>query len=148
MPIWSDGCTSFANWDNGDDWDIYYGEFRGHHYGGSESERYLTMDSTLDLTTELFAPGFPLTFTWTTWSETGGIDYEVTYSIVNGRLMRSSSVDGGAPTQTQVAQYIDPYSSNCQFAGGKLTLTVTSVVGVGPAASTESRQFQILTRPD
>lgn len=148
VPVWSDDCSSFANWTNGADWDIYTGEFRGHHYGGNESERYLTMDSTLDLTTELFAPGFPLTFAWTTWSDTGGTDYEVTYSIVDGRLMRLSSVDGGAPTQTQVAQYIDPYSSNCQFAGGKLTLTVTAAVGIGPAASTESRQFQILTRPD
>jgi hypothetical protein len=46
--IFSDSCNSFDNWDAGADWSVSGGEFRGHH-GGSESDRYLTMDVSLDL---------------------------------------------------------------------------------------------------
>lgn len=148
VPMFSDDCSDFGNWDNGSDWDVYSGEFRGHHYGGGDAERYLTMSNTLDLTPTVFGAGFPLTFTWTTWNETGGTEYQATYTIVGDLMMRSYSVDGGAPIQTHVAQYIDPYNSYCQFTNGRLTFTLTANAGGGPSEVNELRQFQVLTRPD
>ena len=46
--IFSDSCSNFDNWNAGADWSVYYEEFQGHHTGG-ESDRYLTMQSSLDL---------------------------------------------------------------------------------------------------
>ena len=146
--IFSDDCTSYANWDDGNDWDTYSGEFRGHHYGGSDTERYLTMSNSLDLVTVIPAAGFPLILTWANWSETGGIENVVTYTITDNQLIRSHSVDGEAATETYVAQYIDSNNTNCQFANGKLTLQVTASVGAGPATKSETRHFQVITRPD
>ena len=149
VPIFSDDCSSLADWNNGEDWDVSSGEFRGHHLeGGGDSERYLTMSTDLDLTSGLLAGGFPLTFTWTTWSGSGGTEYQVTYSIVNDRLMRSCSIDGGTPVTTYVAEYIDLTNTACQFAYGKLTFRVTAAVGGGPEGKSETREFQVLTRPD
>jgi hypothetical protein len=148
IPIWSDDCSSFNNWDNGNDWNIYSGEFGGHHYYSLESDRYLTMKNDLDLIADLPDAGFPLTFTWVTWSESGGSEHQVVYSIIGDRLIRSHSVDGGAPTETLVARYIDPTNTGCQFSRGKLTLTVTATLGTGSTETNETREFQIFTRPD
>jgi prepilin-type N-terminal cleavage/methylation domain-containing protein len=147
VPIWSDGCSSFTNWDNGYDWDIYSGEFGGNH-DGIEEDRYLTMNTSLDLTSQTYAAGFPLTFNWTTWSETGGTEYEVVYSITDGKLMRNYSVAGNSTTETYIAQYIDPYETSCQFIYDKLTFVITSTVGGGETATSETREFQVITRPD
>jgi hypothetical protein len=47
--IWEDNCSNMSNWDGaGPDWGISSGRFRGNH-NGSESDRYLTMKSSLDL---------------------------------------------------------------------------------------------------
>ncbi|HEY40832.1 MAG TPA: hypothetical protein G4O18_03120 [Dehalococcoidia bacterium] len=43
-----DPCNNLNNWDAGADWSVSSGEFEGHHVG-SESDRYLTMQSSLDL---------------------------------------------------------------------------------------------------
>ncbi len=148
IPIWSDGCSNFNNWDNGSDWDISSGEFRGQHYNDPDSNRYLTMDTSVDLTSQTFAVGFPLTFTWVTWSESGGTEHQVIYSIVDGRLIRSCSIDSGTPTETLIARCIDSSNTGCCFANGKLTLKATATVGDGPMAMSETREFQVLTRPD
>jgi prepilin-type N-terminal cleavage/methylation domain-containing protein len=147
IPIWSDGCSSFTNWTNGSDWGFPSGQFRGHHTG-DDANRYLTMNTSLGLVTQVYSGGFPLTFTWITWSEAGGTQHQVTYSIVDGRLMRSYSVGGSPPTVTKVAEYVDPYSTSCQFAHGKLTFTITTTVGGSRAGANETREFQVLTRPD
>ncbi len=48
--VWEDSCSDFDNWTDGDDWDVSYGQFRGHHYyGNSEDDRYLSMSSPVDL---------------------------------------------------------------------------------------------------
>ncbi|MFC2024574.1 hypothetical protein ACFLTJ_03275 [Chloroflexota bacterium] len=48
--VFSDSCSNFGNWDNGDDWSISSGQFRAHHYSwNSENDRYLTMSANLDL---------------------------------------------------------------------------------------------------
>lgn len=45
--IWQDDCANFDNWSAGGDWEVYSGEFRGRHIG-DESDRYLTVASSLD----------------------------------------------------------------------------------------------------
>jgi len=118
--------------------------------GGGESERYLTMSTDLDLALGIAVGGFPLTFTWMSWSDFSevGTKHEVTYSIVSGELRRSYSVDGGVPTVTVVARYIDFANSYCQLAGNKLSVRVSAVAGDGPAAASESRVYTVVTRPD
>jgi len=143
--IFTDYCSSFTNWDNGDVWDIYSGEFRGHHDYG-EDDRYLAMSNALDLTP--VAAEFPLTFEWATWDEFGGTEHQVTYSLADGKLIRSHYIDENPLIETYIAQYIDPANTSCSFANGKLTFTVTATVGSGPAGVSESRQFRVLTRPD
>ncbi len=115
----------------------------------SSSDRYLTMSTSLDLSSYAVAEGFPLTFEWTTWDESGGTGHQVTYSLTDGKLIRSHSI-GDPPTETQtyIAQYIDPANTSCNFTNGKLTFTVTATVGSGPSGISESRQFRVLTRPD
>jgi hypothetical protein len=148
IPIWSDGCANFDNWSNGNDWDIHSGGFRGHHYYDPDSNRHLTMDTSLDLTSQTFAAGFPLSFSWVTWSEAGGTEYEITYSIEDGRLIRSCSINGDTPTETLIARFINSSNTGCGFVSGKLTLIATSTVGDGPTEISETREFQVLTRPD
>jgi len=116
----------------------------------SPSDRYLTMSTSLDLSSYAVAEGFPLTFEWTTWDESGGTGHEVTYSLADGKLIRSHSIGENPPTETQtyIAQYIDPANTSCNFTNGKLTFTVTATVGSGSSGISESRQFRVLTRPD
>ncbi len=149
VPLYTEDCSDFSGWDDGDDWSVYSSdEFRGHHAGGSDDERYLTMDTSLDLTSSQFAGGFPLVFTWTTWSGSGGTGHEVTYTITNGELMRSHSINGGAPVETLIAKNIDPANTSCSYRNGEFTLTITSAVGGGPSEGREIRQYKVLTRPD
>ena len=47
--IWEEDCSNMSAWNGaGPDWGVDSGEFRGHH-NGSESDRYLTMKDSLDL---------------------------------------------------------------------------------------------------
>ncbi len=47
--IWEDDCSNMSGWAGaGPDWGISFERFRGHHNGG-ESDRYLTMGTSLDL---------------------------------------------------------------------------------------------------
>jgi len=114
----------------------------------SPSEGYLTMSTSLDLSSYAVAEGFPLTFEWTTWDESGGIGHQVTYNLADGKLIRSWSIDDDDPIETYIAQYIDPANTSCSFTIGKLTFTVAATVGSGSAEISESRQFRVLTRPD
>ena len=50
------------------------------------------------------SPGFLPTLTWTEW---GGTKNVVTYTIANGELKRSLSVNGGTARDTIVARFID-----------------------------------------
>ena len=90
--------------------------------------------------------GFPLTLSWTEWDNTG---YQVTYSIVDDKLRRGYSVDGGDPSETLVAQYINSTSetTSCEFAGGVLTLQVTTTVGEGTQELSVTKVREITPRP-
>ncbi len=90
--------------------------------------------------------GFPLTLSWTEWDNS---EHQVTYFIEGDNLMRNYSVDGGAPTQTLVAQYINAVSENttCEFAGGVLKLKITATVGEGSQALSVTKVREITPRP-
>ena len=92
------------------------------------------------------ASGFPLTLSWTEWDNSG---HQVTYSIEDDKLRRSYSADGGAPSQTVVAQYTNSVSENttCEFTGGVLTVKVTATVGEGSHALSVTKVREITPRP-
>ncbi len=89
--------------------------------------------------------GFPLNLTWVKWDNTAN---EVTYSIQNGRLQRAYSINGGQPTSTVVAQYINTDSGaiNCQFASGVLSFKITASIG-GFRPASETRTCEVVPRP-
>ncbi|MFA5316673.1 MAG: prepilin-type N-terminal cleavage/methylation domain-containing protein [Dehalococcoidales bacterium] len=90
--------------------------------------------------------GFPLTINWTEWDNS---EYEVTYTIEDNQLKRSYAVDGGEPSQSVVAQYINATSENtsCQFIGGVFTLKINTTVGEGATAVSITKLREITPRP-
>lgn len=94
--------------------------------------------------------GFPatsnLTLTWTEWDNTVN---QVVFSVVNGQLMRSYSVDGGAPSVTLVAEYInsDAQMTNCVSGNGILTIKITGSVGEGSTVVNVTKLREIASRP-
>jgi hypothetical protein len=89
-------------------------------------------------------PGFPLTLTWSDWTDNEV--HTVVYSIVDDELRRSHSINSGLPENAVVADFIDPASTSCQYTGGTFIFTITSTVGAGSAAQTESRTFEVVPR--
>lgn len=96
------------------------------------------------------ADGFPatsnLTLTWVEWDNTVN---QVDYSVVNGQLWRSFSVDGGDPGLTLVAEYInsDPEMTNCVSDNGTLTIEITGSVGAGSTIVNVTKVREIVSRP-
>jgi len=70
--------------------------------------------------------------------------HEVSYTLEDGELWRSESVDGGAPTTTRVAEYIDPTETNCNWDGVEkvLIFEVTATVG----EESEQRIYRVQPR--
>lgn len=64
--IFEDECSNFSNWSNpASDWGISSGTFRGHHQPDApDSHRYLTMQSSLDLSS--YASG-TVKVSWQQW---------------------------------------------------------------------------------
>lgn len=85
-----------------------------------------------------------LTLTWVEWDNT---THTVIYDIVGDEFKRSYS-DGGTPTESVIAEYInnDPAMTNCAYTtGGVLTFKVTATVG-GFRPATETRTVEIFPR--
>jgi prepilin-type N-terminal cleavage/methylation domain-containing protein len=89
----------------------------------------------------------PLNLNWVDWDNS---IHQVTYTLQeDGDLKRGYSVDGGEPSETVVAQYInsDTETTNCEFSGGVLTLKVTATVDEGKATSQATKIREITPRP-
>jgi type II secretory pathway component PulJ len=88
----------------------------------------------------------PLRLKWVGWDTYA---YEVTYTIVNGKLLRNESINNGQPSQTMIAQNINPNSqmTNCQYAAGVLSLKIYVSVQEGSRVSTEIREYKVVPRP-
>ena len=84
--------------------------------------------------------GFPLNLTWVEW---GGTTHQVAYTLQNGELIRSSSVNATPPVVMIVARYISSNAdnTNCQYSNGVFNFKVTaSVSGFRPASKTRLAQ--------
>jgi prepilin-type N-terminal cleavage/methylation domain-containing protein len=91
--------------------------------------------------------GLPLTLTWIAWGTNN--THEVIYTLedMSGglkKLQRSHSVNGGAPTVTPIAEYIDPDQTSCVWDGEWLTFNVTATVG----GQSETRTYKAEPRPE
>lgn len=88
--------------------------------------------------------GFPLTLTWT---EVGapGDSHTIIYTLEDGELWRSESVNGGNSTLTRVAEYINdnPADTYCDWDSEVLTFKVTATVG----EQSETRVYEVKPRP-
>lgn len=76
--------------------------------------------------------------------------HEVTYTLEDGELWRSESIDGGGPTTTRVAEYIssNPTETYCNLDGEVLIFKVTAVVGEGTLhEESEQRLYRVQPRP-
>ena len=113
--------------------------------------RDVQMAQTIDGTT-----GFPITEDITLgWAEWDHTSHQVVYSVAGDRLMRSHSVDGGAPSEMMVAQYINVTGENTTLEVGlnseNITvadLRITATVGEGSNAVSVTREREIIPRPD
>ncbi len=88
--------------------------------------------------------GFPLNLDWVEW---GGTTHQVAYTLQNGELIRSSSVNATPPVVMKVAQHISSNADNtsCQYSNGVFNFKVTaSVSGFRPAS--ETRLAQVIPR--
>jgi type II secretory pathway pseudopilin PulG len=90
--------------------------------------------------------GLPIVFSWVEWDNS---EHEVTYNLVGEKMVRSHVIDGGAPVDLIVANYMntDTALTNCEFSSGVLTFLVTVTVGEGSNAMTESQEFKVDPRP-
>ena len=76
--------------------------------------------------------------------------HEVTYTLEDGELWRSESIDGGGPMMTRVAEYIDsdPTKTYCELQGTVLIFKVTATVGEGTVhEESEQRLYRVQPRP-
>jgi type II secretory pathway pseudopilin PulG len=92
------------------------------------------------------ASGLPLVLSWDDWDNT---HHETTYTLVDDKLMRNHTINGGTPVPLLVAQNInpDPALTNCTYFGGMLSFEVTVTVGVGSRAMNVSEEFTVDPRP-
>jgi len=82
------------------------------------------------------------------WNNTGV--HEIVYTLEDGELWRSESIDGGDPTVTRVAEYIssDPTATYCDWTGDVLIFKVTATVGEGTVhEESEQRLYRVQPRP-
>ena len=79
-----------------------------------------------------------------TWSDHVNT-YEATYFISGDQLIRSYKENSGSAEQKIMVQSLDTDSTgtNCSYAGGVLTITITAKVG----KVRETRTYQIQNRP-
>ncbi len=85
-----------------------------------------------------------VTLTWTEW---GSEDVNrVVYTIEDDRLQRSHFVNDEEAGEFIVAKNIN--INNCQYANGVLTLTITATIGTGSKEASETKEYEIMSRPE
>ncbi|MCR4394747.1 MAG: prepilin-type N-terminal cleavage/methylation domain-containing protein [Dehalococcoidales bacterium] len=92
--------------------------------------------------------GFPLVIRWTEWNTNN--KYTINYYLNSDthELYRQKSINGGTPETTLIAKNIESISviSPETYSGGKIAITITSMVG-GMRPASETRTFEVLPRP-
>jgi len=112
---------------------------------------WISRDTQMAQTIEGVA-GFPATDNLTlAWAEWGNTENEVVYSVENGQLKRSYSVDGGAPSVTIVAEYINSDAQMTNFVPDSDNVTyiikITGSVGAGSTIVDVTKVREIVSRP-
>ncbi len=101
--VFEDDCSNFSNWNNpGNDWVISSGTFRGHHYGSAQY-RFLTLQSSLDLSSY---SGKLTTVYWQQW-EYGTLES-------NDYLWLAFSGDGGSSWSSNIVAFSNDIGSTPQ----------------------------------
>jgi prepilin-type N-terminal cleavage/methylation domain-containing protein len=88
-----------------------------------------------------------LTLSWVTWSN---LSVQSVYSVEDGQIRRTYTVEGNPPVETLIAQYvdIDPSASSCTWDNEQLVLTLTGSVGEGVRAVNVTRLDTAVSRPN
>jgi prepilin-type N-terminal cleavage/methylation domain-containing protein len=90
-------------------------------------------------------PSVPGEFLKLGWiSQNTSTVHNITYTMENGQLWRSESIDGGNATHIRVAEYIDLTETHCVWNGSVLIFTVTATVG----EESEQRIYQVRPRSE
>ena len=99
------------------------------------------MAQELELAAEPDPDGFPLTLSWVEWE---GDQITVTYSIVDGEMIRSHSGDG----DLVVARHInsDEDMTNCDYENWVFNFRITATIGGYPEEVSETRDGKISPR--
>jgi prepilin-type N-terminal cleavage/methylation domain-containing protein len=126
---------------------------------------YIIRDAQMaqEIDTDYDADGFPfpLYLTWTEWDADVDANpeykHEVTYTLDDGsnELQRHhvayDAIGGENKNDTNVvARYIDPDpdKTNCGYIGGVLNLELTATITGFPKEISETRNVEIIPRPD
>jgi hypothetical protein len=95
--------------------------------------------------------GFPqtenLVLSWQAWDNT---IYSANYTVVNGELTRTYTINGSNPVVNVVAEYINTAEDKtyCSVTEGVVILTITSTVGEGSKAVDVTKVHEITSRPN
>lgn len=89
--------------------------------------------------------GFPLTLNWVDWDNNS---YRAVYSISGGKMNRAYTVNGGAATNTLLAQSVNTVSGNTTAVlnGKVLSVQITATIGGGTRTTSVSNQRDIFLR--
>ena len=99
---------------------------------------------------------FPLEMRWTEW-DINSPEYEhtVTYSLTGDELKREHLANDAAGAETAndvnvLARYIDSDTTktNCSYTEGVLSVTLTATITGFPKEISETRDMEIIPRPD
>ena len=105
----------------------------------------LVSEDMLQAQNDYIVPPGPGEFLRLGWkSQNTSIVHNITYTLENGELWRSESIDGGNATYIRVAEYINPDETSCVPDGSVLIFTVTAIVG----EESEQRIYQVRPRPE
>ncbi len=113
---------------------------------GKEVSKDTLQAQSVNVTTP--SQGFPLTLIWTEWgtNQTHKVIYDYESVVPPGEvtgLQRTHYVNDVDPTETTVAEYIDPYETSFVAAGDAFIFTVTATVGT----EIETRIYEVEPRP-
>jgi prepilin-type N-terminal cleavage/methylation domain-containing protein len=91
----------------------------------------------------IIGTGDKLTLEWIAWDNTRN---EVTYTVVDGALQKTTIINNGVPEVRPVADNISVASGNWNPEQKVLTLEIKATVGTGTSLREETRTFQIIPR--
>ena len=120
-PLIPDPCSNFNNWNNGSAWTISSGKFKGQYSSGTDSVRFLTLKSSLNLSSNPpYPPGTVFTVSWAqsksgTLTSSDGLDFA--FSGDGGNTWGSNIQDfrGNSPSSSFSYTIPGQYGTSSSF---------------------------------